>query len=101
MVKHIVMFKMKNFEKEKDFIEGVSIIRNRLVDLKNRISEIKSIEVGINELESPRAYDLVLITEFDSYDDLKSYQKHKSHLDVLQIVRDLTQNTIVVDYQYY
>ncbi len=99
MVKHIVMFKMKNFKSKGMFDEKVLLIKKELDKLPSKIEVIKSFEVGINEAESPRAYDMVLISEFKNYQDLETYRVHPDHVKVLELVKMNTENTKVVDYQ--
>lgn len=92
MVKHVVMWKIKdaksNAEKMKDKLEA----------LEAKIDEIKSLEVGINFNDSPRAYDLVLITEFEDQAALERYQKHPDHLEIVDYVKSLTNEVAAVDY---
>ena len=99
MVKHVVMFKMKIFASEEVLKRNVSLIFDELNSLPELINEIKSFEVGINESESARAYDLVLVSEFNDYASLKLYQDHPEHLKVVSLIKELTENTIVVDYK--
>lgn len=99
MIKHIVVFKMKIFESDSELESSKSLIRIRLLELPELIKEIVNFEIGINESNSPRAYDIVLISEFKNYDDLKKYQVHPKHLSVVEIIKDKTESTIVVDYK--
>ena len=70
-----------------------------LEDLKNKISVIKQIEVGINFNKSSAAYDVVLYSEFDSQQDLQAYQKHPDHVKVVDFVNEIRDDRAVVDYQ--
>ena len=68
MVKHIVMWRFREGEQE-----NMLLFRDRLLALKGKIPEIRAMEVGININPSDRSYDAVLVSEFDSMDDLKAY----------------------------
>ena len=55
MVKHIVMWKLKEEAEGKTKKENAEIIKSSLESLKNKISEIVEIEVGINWNDSDAA----------------------------------------------
>jgi len=93
MVKHIVMFKLK--EKNAENMEAaVSILRG----LDGKIKSLRFIEVGVDSQETDRSYDLVLTTHFDDQEGLSAYASHPTHLPVIETMRNLCSNSIVVDY---
>ena len=94
MVKHTVMWKLKSENKVENAIE----IKNRLEALLPKINEIKSLEVGINE--NGGEYDVILITSFDSYADLKKYDAHEEHQKVRAFVSGVVEKRVAVDYEY-
>lgn len=73
-------------------------IKRKLESLNTMIKEVKSIEVGINEILAEQAFDLVLYTEFNTQEDLSNYQKHPEHLKVVEYIRQVNEQRIVVDY---
>ena len=77
MVKHIVMWKMaQTDDKEAKALK----IKEVLEGLKNTIDVIKEIGVGINFNTSDAAADIVLVSVFDSKEDLNTYQNHPNHV---------------------
>ncbi|VVB69773.1 Stress responsive A/B Barrel Domain protein [uncultured archaeon] len=98
MIKHIVMFKFKEFADGRDKIGNAIELKAKLEALPARIAEIKFFEVGVNFAEVPVAYDLVLVSEFKSKEDLYSYQKHPEHVLVADFVGRICENRVVVDY---
>lgn len=94
MVKHTVMWKLKAENKAENVIE----IKNRLETLVPKINEIKSLEVGINE--NGGEYDVILITAFESYEDLKAYDSHPEHQKVRAFISGVVDNRAAVDYEY-
>ena len=60
MIKHIVMWKLKDEAEGNSKAENAKIIKNSLEDLKGKINEIVNIEVGIDVNKSEQAYDVVL-----------------------------------------
>jgi hypothetical protein len=98
MIKHIVLFRFKDFAEGADKAENIKSLKSRLEALEDVIDEIKFFEVGINFDNSNAAYDLALCSEFESKEDLYSYQKHPEHVKVADFVGNVCENRIVVDY---
>ncbi|MCF6173770.1 MAG: Dabb family protein [Campylobacteraceae bacterium] len=67
--------------------------------MRGQISCLKSIEVGIDINRSDRAWDLCLITKFNSIEDLKSYASNPVHLRVIKYIKSQNILTCVVDYE--
>ncbi len=92
MITHIVLFKFKdrsNVEKSRDVLLG----------MRGKIPLLRHLEVGMDVLHSERSYDIVLITRFDSMDDLKAYQVHPIHLEVAKYINSVKEASIAVDYE--
>ena len=66
--------------------------------LEGKFETLRLIEVGLDCNESERAYDIVLTTHFDDKAGLASYVSHPNHLPVIDTMRALCSNSIVVDY---
>jgi len=94
------MFKLKKFDSEIDKQKAIEEIYSSLIHLPNFISEIKSFEVGVNTIESPRANDIVLISEFNSMEDLEVYAVHPEHLKVVEIIKKHNERVSVVDFEF-
>ena len=75
MIKHIVMFKLKEFatpaEKEAKMVE----IKEKLEALKDKIDVLHKIEVNFN-CNPAETWDLILTTELDSLEDVATYANH-------------------------
>lgn len=93
MVRHIVFFKLKNPTDELKLE-----VKTKLLSLKNRVSVLKYIEVGLNFSDEDRAYDLSLITDFNSKEDLNIYSNDPFHLEVVTFIKRVAKSTKVVDY---
>ncbi len=98
MIKHIVMFKLKEKAEGKSRADNIKALQAMLEALPARIKEIVFFEVGVNFLEASLAYDLVLVSEFEDKEALYSYQKHSEHLKVFDFVSKTCESRIVVDY---
>jgi hypothetical protein len=99
MIKHIVMWRLKEFANGVNKEENARKLKSHLESLKSKIKEIKHIEVGINIKSSDAASDVVLYSEFDSMDDLEAYQRHPEHMKVVDFVNEVRLERRVVDYK--
>lgn len=99
MIKHIVMWDIKEQYNGKNKNELIEELKNALESLKDRIPEIRSIEVGVNINSSEASCDVVLYSEFGSAADLQIYQKHPDHLKVAELVSNIRTSRHVVDYE--
>ena len=76
-------------------------IKKNLEALKDKISYIKEIHVGINFNETESASDIVLESVFETVDDLNAYQNHPDHKAVgANYVRPKVSERRVVDYEF-
>lgn len=98
MLKHIVMWRLKDQAEGNTKAENAKLMKIKLENLKTDISEIKFVEVGINTNSSAQAFDVVLHIEFDNQDDLERYMKHPAHQQVSEFIGKIREERIVVDY---
>lgn len=103
MIRHVVMWKLKeeaegaskkkNAEKMKLILEG----------LKINIDEIKNVEVGINmtddDEETGTAYDVVLISDFETELDYTMYTRNAHHKKALDFINSVIDERHFVDYK--
>ena len=94
MIKHIVMFKLLNKNKE-----NTEKVVTALKTLERNIDVLYSAEIGVNFNKSDRNYDIVLIAKFKNHNTLKTYETHPKHLPVIETVRSLCSGSVVVDYE--
>lgn len=92
MIKHVVMWKFKeNTEKEMDeFLEG-------LKSLENQIPEIKSMQVGKN-IDNDE-YDAILISEFESVEDMKKYKTDPRYVKVSNMCKEIRTKRTAFDFE--
>jgi len=98
MVKHIVMWRINPSEGQSRE-QTLSTMRNALNGLPAQISVIKGYEVGVASSRSPSSYDIVLISAFDSWEDLKAYRDHPEHVKVKDYIAEIRTEAAVVDYE--
>ena len=95
MIVHIVMFKFRNENR----VANIKQVEQELHALVEKIDELKSIEVGVDFNGSERAFDLSLYSTFDSKDALACYATHPEHLRVVELIKEVTSESKVVDYE--
>lgn len=98
MLKHIVMWKLKDNAEGKSKVKNSLLMKEMLETLKSTIPEIEIIEVGINVNPTAVAYDVVLYSEFRDAEAFKIYQDHPEHLKVAEFVSKINEDRVVVDY---
>ncbi len=98
MLKHIVMWQFKDEAEGRSKVENCLHIKALLEALPVKIPFIRSLEVGINAYTSAMAWDMVLVTEFESKADLDLYAVHPDHVQVSEYVGKVRSNRAVVDY---
>ena len=92
MVKHIVMFKLKQ-----NTPENLDLALSTLKGLERKIETLRMIEIGLDCNKSERTYDIVLTTNFDDEAGLASNLAHTKHLPVNETIRASCSSSIVVD----
>lgn len=100
MIKHIVLFKLKEFENEDQKAVVSNKIKHTLLALKEKIEVLKYIEVGQNYELMSSSYDICLITHFETLMDLDVYRTHPEHLKVVELVSLNSTGRAVVDYEF-
>lgn len=99
MIEHIVMIKISDrFEADAKQAKAQEI-KGILEELPAKIEEIKTYEIGLNISPSPTAYDIVLVSSFETLETLETYRIHKAHQKVLKKIKEYAAATTVVDYR--
>lgn len=99
MVKHIVMWKLKESAEGHTKQENALELKKRLEDLKSKVPDLVELEVGLQGFTDATASDIVLYTTFRDKAGLDNYQKHPDHQKVIPFVRAVTDERRVVDYE--
>jgi hypothetical protein len=99
MIKHIVVWKLKEYADGKPKSENLIIMKKLLDDMFGKIPQIQKLEVGINIEPSDNAFDISLYSEFDSEKDLGIYQDHPIHITAKEFIKKVRQERYVVDYK--
>ena len=94
MITHILTFKLvdesrANAERCKALLDG----------LLGKVPTLRSMTVGVNVVESPRAHSLALIATFDDLAGLEAYQVHPDHQEVAGELRSASSAIAAVDFE--
>ncbi len=92
MIKHVVMWKFKPGTKEKmnEFLQA-------LKDLNGKIDVLRSMEIGVNQGSDDNC-DAVLITTFDSFEDLHAYATNPLHVAASSLCKEIRVSRHAVDF---
>jgi len=75
MIRHVVLFGLHPDVSE----EQINAFMEGLRGLVPKITEIRSLEVALDEGGGERAASFGLLTTFDDFDALRRYQQHPDH----------------------
>jgi len=99
MVKHVVCWDLYDRAGGRDKSTNASLIKAELLALKDLIPEVQSIEVGLNdESANSHNYDVVLIAEFNDFEQLQHYSQHPEHKRFVDFISGLRRHRVAVDY---
>lgn len=99
MVRHIVMWKLRDGALGKGRLELAQELKTRLEALVPLIPQIKRLEVGLNFSPRDVARDIVLDSDFADRAGLETYAAHPEHQKVVAFVKEVVEETRVVDYE--
>ena len=99
MVKHIVLFKLKDEVPETDKLVVMNKFKEAIEALPAKISVIRKIEVGLN-MNPGESWHIALYSEFDNLDDVKFYATHPEHVAAGKILAETKESRACVDYEF-
>jgi len=99
MIKHIVMFRLKESALGRSKNENLQELKILLESLQEKISVVKCLEVGINMGKSASASDIALYSEFDDIQALENYRIHPEHVKVVDYIDKVCSERRVADYE--
>lgn len=99
MVKHIVMWKLKNEALGNSKQENARLIQEKLESLNGKIDGMRKIEVGIDFSLTESSFDVVLYSEFNSREDLDNYQNNPLHKALIPFILDCRSDRKIVDFE--
>ncbi len=98
MVKHIVLFKLKDEASAAEKSEAMNNFKEAIEALPAKIPTIRKIEVGLN-MNPAETWSIALYSEFDTLDDVKSYAVHPDHVAAGKLIAHVKESRACVDYE--
>ncbi len=92
MIKHIVMWKLKNAGDAAQF-------KTRLDTCRGLVPGMKAFEVAVRAEGFEANHDVVLYSVFDDKAALQSYLEHPTHVEVAGFLGTLRESRSVLDYE--
>ena len=99
MIKHIVMWKFKDFAEGATKQENILKVKSMLEALPGKIDFIRKMQVNVNVNPKEGMYDAVLISAFDSLEDVEKYRVHPEHKKISSFVALIREGRASVDYE--
>lgn len=99
MIKHVVMWKLNDQAEGNSRATNLKLVKEKLLELKQFIPEIESLEVGENINTSAAAFDMVLITTHADQHALAKYIDHPLHKEAASFIGKVVHERKVVDFE--
>ncbi len=99
MIKHIVLFRLNGFGSSEEKAEKLHELKMKFDGLMGKIPAIRSIHAGIN-CNPAEQFDLALVVEVNTMEDLEAYAKHPEHQEVVKILAPYKDGRSCVDYVF-
>lgn len=98
MVKHIVLFKLKDEAPADKKLAAMNGFKAAIEALPEKIAVIRKIEVGLN-INPAESWSIALYSEFDTLEDVKSYAVHPDHVAAGKLLAEVKESRACVDYE--
>lgn len=99
MIKHIVLFKMREDIDAAEKATELAVIKAGLEALLGIVPSLRSMEVGIN-CNPAEKFDLALISTFDDMAGLEAYAVHPDHVAVGKRIRAMLDVRACNDFEF-
>lgn len=99
MIRHIVLFKLRDFSSEEERKDALENVKLNFRSLVGEIPQIRQYRVEEDIVQSQASFDVVIDSCFDSLGDLKDYQAHPAHQQAVEKNRQWCANKVVIDYE--
>ena len=94
MVKHIVLFKLKDEVPAEGKLEVMTKFKEAIEALPAKISVIRKVEVGLN-MNPGETWNIALYSEFDTLEDVRFYATHPDHVAAGKILAETKESRAI------
>ena len=102
MIKHIVIWKLKETAEGKSKQENALKLKKELESLNGKIPGLIRLEVGIHIKDSKSNEDdsdVILYSEFNDMQSLEDYYPHPEHIKIIPFAKAIRQERRVINYE--
>lgn len=99
MIKHIVMWKLKEHAEGEDKATNMRKLKALLETCRDIVPGLVKLEVGLATPHLEASYDVVLYSEFTDTTALDAYQKHPTHEAIKSFVAAVRLERQCMDYE--
>jgi Stress responsive A/B Barrel Domain len=99
MIKHIVMWHLKDEAQGNTKAANAQLIKSKLEALNGVVPGLIELEVGIDFSQGDMSADVVLYSVLESEDALSTYQQHPAHQEAVQFIGSVIEKRQLVDYK--
>lgn len=97
-IRHVVSWKLASEDAVERAAHAAEVAR-RLNALEGVVPQLLSISAGANMAYPDANWDVTLVADFASIDDLEQYQVHPAHEEVVAYVRSVVASRVAVDFE--
>lgn len=97
-IRHVVTWKLAAKDAAVRAEQAAEVAR-RLNALDGVVPQLRSISAGANAAYPDANWDVTLVADFDSIEELEAYQVHPAHEDVVAYVRSVVASRVAVDFE--
>ena len=99
MVRHIVIWRLKEEAKQSDWDANLTRIRQIVDAMRTHVPALLRLELGVNQGKASDAADLLLFSEFEDWEALPAYEFHPLHGELRRLIGPLRCERRVLDYE--
>ncbi|PRY67015.1 stress responsive alpha/beta barrel protein [Glaciihabitans tibetensis] len=99
MIKHIVTWKLKAAD-ESAKATSHTAVAGALLPLASSVPGVLALTVARNAAYPESNWDIVLVAEYATFDDLEAYQVHPEHQAAAAIVRQHVAERASIDFEF-
>jgi len=99
MIRHVVMFKLKEFNSETTKMTAANEVLKQLDKLPVAIDVIRHYQAGIDVRKLNWSYDIVLEMDFDTLADIEAYTVHPAHQKFIAFNKDYSIAKVCIDFE--
>jgi heme-degrading monooxygenase HmoA len=99
MIKHIVMWKLKEHAEGNDRLANAREMKRRLDECAHIVPGILAFEVTLAQPGLEATYDVVLYSEFENRQALEAYATHPTHKALVPFIGAVREARQCMDYE--